>query len=364
MPKWPRKASGANSKHRARSARSTTLTKPFSNNFVCVAIGFGALVATSSIFHALLPTSIPKGVAEKLEFFAKHKDEFDTLFLGSSRFYYAVSPEIFDNITRENGVPTRTFNFGIDGMNPPENFYVLEQILKTEPRNLKWVFVEVGDIETKSHANILSTQRLLYWHDWPRTALTLRKALDPRGRAKWYEKLMRVWSRRRELVLHIALFEKHFTNVGRAADFFASHDQVRALESKSELGPKGDGYRLAGAAMSAERAENFRRKLAEEVSTSRPKFIDPHTESAYRDCAAKIRHLGAAPIFVVTPGIFQSPTLFRNPPGPLLLFNDCKTYPQLYDTNVRVDDAHLTNEGAAEFTRLLAVKFVRQVRQP
>jgi len=26
------------------------------------------------------------------------------LFLGTSRFYYAVSPRIFDNITRENGV--------------------------------------------------------------------------------------------------------------------------------------------------------------------------------------------------------------------------------------------------------------------
>ena len=58
-------------------------------------------------------------------------------------------PKIFDNITRENGVPTRTFNFGIDGMNPPENFYVLEQILKTEPRSLKWIFVEVDNIRNQ-----------------------------------------------------------------------------------------------------------------------------------------------------------------------------------------------------------------------
>ena len=44
--------------------------------------------------------------------------------------------------------------------------------------------------------------------------------------------------------------------------------------------------------MSPERAENFRRKLAEEVSAARPEFIDPYAESAYRDCAAKIRQLG------------------------------------------------------------------------
>jgi hypothetical protein len=162
--------------------------------------------------------------------------------------------------------------------------------------------------------------------------------------------------------LHLALFEKQFTNVGRAADFFSSQTDVPALESNPKLGPKGDGYRRAGEAMSPERAENFRRKLADEVSASRPEFIDPYAESAYRDCATKIRHLGAAPIFVVAPSIFQAPTLFRKePPGPLLLFNDCKTYPQLCDTKVRVDEEHLTNEGAAEFTRLVALEFVHSI---
>ena len=343
-----------------------TGTARFTYRFACVALAFGVLLATSSLYHALLPPSIPEGVVEKLQFFAQHKDEFDTLFLGSSRFYYAVSPEIFDNVTRENGVSTRTFNFGIDGLNPPENFYVLEQILKTEPRNLKWVFVEVGDIETKSHANILSTQRLLYWHDWPRTALTLRKALDPHGKTDWYKKLNRLWSARRTFTLHLSLFEKQFTNVGRAADFLPGQTEIPALKSSFQLGPNGDGYRLAGVPMSPERAENFRRKLAQEVAAARPEFIDPYADSAYRESAAKIRRLGAAPIFVVPPGLFQSPTLFRKspPPGPLLLFNDCQAYPQLYDPKVRVDEQHLTNEGSAEFTRLLALEFVGFTRRP
>jgi hypothetical protein len=48
----------------------------------------------------------------------------------------------------------------------------------------------------------------------------------------------------------------------------------------------------------------------------------------------------------------------------MLVFNDSKTYPQLYDTKVRVDDQHLTNEGAAEFTRLLALKFVGITHRP
>jgi hypothetical protein len=342
------------------------VNKQLTHRFVCVAVALVALVATSALYHAFLPPSLPEGVAEKMEFFAKHKDEFDTLFLGSSRFYYAVSPEGFDHHTRENGVPTRSFNFGIDGMNPPENFYVLDQILKTEPRRLKWIFVEVDNIETKSHVKILGTQRLLYWHDWRRTALTLSKVINPRPSTKWYQKINRLWSARRDLLLHLSLFEKQFTNVGRAADFFSSLLESRPLEPDFRLGPKSDGYRLAGTPMSPERVDTFRRKLAEEVAAPGPEFMDPYAESAYRDCAARIRRLGAAPIFVVAPSIFQSPLRFREspPPGPLLVFNDSRTYPQLYDPKVRVDQQHLTDEGAAEFTRLLALKFVDYAGRP
>ena len=325
----------------------------------------GTLLATSFAYHALLPPSIPEGVAEKLAFFTKHQDEFDTLLLGSSRFYYALSPEDFDRITRENGVATRTFNFGIDGMNPPETFYVLDQILKTKPRSLKWIFVEVDNIETKSHLKILGTQRLLYWHDWPRTALVLGKALNPRPETKWYQRLNRLWTARRELVLHLGLFEKHFTNVGRVADFFSVPAESLGAKSDFLLGPKGNGYRLAGTAMSPEQAQQFRSKLAEEVAAPGPEFMDPYAESAYRDCATRIRKLGVAPIFVVAPSIFQSPLRFRETaPGPLLAFNDSRTYPQLYDPKVRVDQQHLTDEGAAEFTRLLALKFVEYAGRP
>ena len=118
--------------------------------------------------------------------------------------------------------------------------------------------------------------------------------------------------------------------------------------------------------MSPERAEHFRHKLAEELSASPPQFMDPYAESAYGDCAIRVRRLGAEPIFVVAPSIFQSPLRFREspPPAPLLVFNDPKIYPQLYDTKVRVDDQHLTTEGAAEFTRLLALEFAGFARRP
>lgn len=341
------------------------MNKQLIHRFVYAAIALLAFIATSALIHTLLPPPIPADIAAKLEFFAQHKDEFDTLVVGTSRVYSSVSPEIFDKTTSANGLPTRTFNFGINGMHPPENFYVLEQILKTKPRNLKWVLLEMDAVQTRWH-KIVGTQRAVHWHDWSRTALTLQKALDPRGEARWFVKLSRLWLARRDLASNLMLFGKRFGNVGRAAEFNPFQERAPLVDATVELGPNHDGYRVPGSAMPADRAAIFEQTLAQEVSTARPKFIDPSTENAYRNSAAQIRRAGAAPLFVVTPIIFQSAFRFRQTPAPapLLSFNDSQKYPALYDTKIRIDDGHLTPEGAEEFTRLLAQEFVRRARQP
>ncbi len=330
-----------------------------------VAIALFAFFATSALIHSFLPPIIPKGIAAKLKFFSEHRDEFDTVIVGTSRLYYSASPEIFDATTRENGLPTRTFNFGIDGMHPPENFYVIEQILKTKPRNLKWVLIELEDIQTKWD-NILGTERAVYWHDWARTSLTFRKALNPRGNANWFIKLTRLWLARRDFISNLMLFGKQFANIGRATDFLPSANAERFADAASELGPRGDGYRIAGDAMSAERATGFQKRLALEVSRATQKYLDPATESGYRNAAAQIRAAGAAPVFVVTPIIFQSTSRFRQspPPAPVLAFNDARKYPDFYDVKVRIDDGHLTREGAENFARALAREFGHRARQP
>jgi hypothetical protein len=230
---------------------------------------------------------------------------------------------------------------------------------------LKWVVLEMGDVQTKWH-QIVGTQRAVHWHDWPRTALTLKKALDPRGEARWFIQITRLWLARRDLASNLMLFGKRFTNVGRAAEFNPFQERARLVDASVELGPNHDGYRVPGPAMPAERAVLFEQTLAQEVSEARPKFIDPSTESAYRNSAAQIRRAGAAPLFVVTPIIFQSALRFRQTPAPapLLSFNDFRKYPGLYDTKVRIDEGHLTKEGAAEFTRLFAQEFVRTILPP
>jgi len=340
------------------------VTKQVRKYFFDATVGLIAFIATSAIIHALLPPMIPKGVAAKLKYFSEHKDEFDTVIVGTSQLYYSVSPKTFDGTTREDGMPTRSFNFGIDGMHPPENFYVLDQLLKTKPKNLKSVLLELGEVRARWFP-ILGTQRAVYWHDWPRTWLTLKQALNPRGNANWFIQITRLWVARRDLVSNLALFGKQFANVGRVTDLLPSAEQERFADAALELGPNRDGFRYAGDPMSVERAVSYQQLLAQEISTARPKILDPATDQGYREAAARIRAAGAKPIFVVTPTIFQSPLQFsESPPAPIIAFNDAGKFPEYYDPKSRIDDSHLTRDEAQKFTVALAHKFVRQAEQP
>jgi hypothetical protein len=227
------------------------MRREVAGNLLYAAIGLAAFIATSALVHSVLPPMVPKGIAAKLKYFTEHKDEFDTVIVGTSHLYYSAAPEIFDATARESGLATRSFNFGIDGMHPPENFYVLEQILKTKPKNLKWVLLELGDIQTRWD-NILGTERAVYWHDWPRTELTLRKAFDPRGNANWLIKLTRLWLARRDFISNLALFGKQFSNVGLAADLLPAANRERYADALPNSARAGTA--IAGPGMQCRRS--------------------------------------------------------------------------------------------------------------
>ena len=64
-------------------------------------------------------------------------------------------------------------------MVPPEDGYVLERLLSARPRHLKWVFIELDELQTKRVPETEGTRRSLYWHDWKRTALVPRDPGPP-----------------------------------------------------------------------------------------------------------------------------------------------------------------------------------------
>ena len=213
-------------------------------------IGAVAFLITCVGLRVVLPfPEIDGGVSQKFRFFAAHKDEFDTLFIGSSRVYFQISPAIFDRVTRESGMPTHSFNFGIGGMYLPETAYLLEQILKLKPRNLRWVFIEYDELQTKWSPENQTSRRALYWADWKRVPLLLRKLTDAGTDPFWLPnpaKLRDIILRQKDekntrslLTFYAGQFEKNYTNVARAADVLQPFRRSRHKGTSRELPGRG-----------------------------------------------------------------------------------------------------------------------------
>ena len=339
-------------------------------------IGAAAFLVTCAILRVVLPfPEIDGGVSQKFRFFAAHKDEFDTLFIGSSRVYFQISPGIFDRVTRESGMPTHSFNFGIGGMYLPETAYLLEQILKLKPRNLKWVFIEYDELQTKWSPENQTSRRALYWADWKRVSLLLRKLTDGGTDPLWLPspaKLRNIVLRRNDetntrslLTFYTGQFEKNYTNVARATDVlqdFLGHDTKERRERY--LGVASDGYITRPNRMSPEQAAAYERGLAAAMAQTGTHLLSPYAVEAYRQCAQEVRKIGATPIFLITPSTTQINVATENTglTSVVMAFNDPRTYPSLYRSEVRRDGQHLTTSGAEEFTRILAANFVELAR--
>ena len=355
-----------------KASRRKILIRAVTNS----AIAATAFFMTCIGLHAVLPfPEIDGGVSQKFRFFAAHKDEFDTLFIGSSRIYFQISPAIFDRVTRESGLPTHSFNFGIGGMYLPESAYLLEQILNLKPRNLRWIFIEYDELQTKWSTENQTSRRALYWADWKRVSLLLRKLTDAGADPLWLpnpKKLHDIVLRQKGakntrglLTFYVTQFERNYTNVSRAADvldyFFRRDTRERRA---SYLGAAGDGYVTRPGGMSPSQAATYDRGLAAAMAEAGTRPLSPYAVEAYRQCATEIRSIGATPIFLITPSTTQIniATESTGLAGVVMAFNNPRAYPSVYRSSVRRDGQHLTKSGAEEFTRIVAANFVELAR--
>jgi len=355
-----------------KTTRRKTLTWALINSTICVV----AFLITCIALRAVLPfPEIDGGVSQKFRFFAAHKDEFDTLFIGSSRVYFQISPAIFDRVTRESGTPTHSFNFGIGGMYLPETAYLLEQILNLKPRKLRWVFIEYDEVQTKWSPENQTSRRALYWADWKRVSLLLRKLTDAGNDPVWLPspaKLRDIILRQKDekntrslLTFYAGQFEKNYTNVARAADvlqYFLGRD---TKERRARyLGGASDGYVTRPSRMSPNKVAAYERGLAAAMAQTDTHPPSPYAVQAYRQCAQEVRNIGATPIFLITPSTTQINVASESTglTGVVMAFNSPRTYPSLYRSSVRRDGQHLTKSGAEEFTRIVAANFVELAR--
>ena len=301
----------------------------------------------------VLPAAPIPQFSEKFAHFTAHKDEYDTLFIGSSRTFRQILPSIFDPIMAAGGQPARSFNFGLDAMFSPEDAYVAEKIFALRPQRLRRVFIEVSGFNTNFGAQPPDTRRALHWHDWPRTALLCRDILPLNRPEKLREpaRWARVWS-------HVRLWLTRALSIGEGTRLLEPWRGIPLIAPSSVLGSAGDGAVPydAETEYAGENREGFDNDMAVlragKAGISR---LSPAPLQSIRGTIDRARALGAEPVLFITP---MAVTRLNSPAGqvavPILDFSDPSRWPVLFDPANRYDRAHLNSPGARIFTRLFA----------
>ena len=329
--------------------------RPFGYCLISVA----AFCGTALGLRLCLPAPNIAGMSPKIQFIQQHGDEIDTLFIGSSRVYHGVNPGVFDALTAAAGVPTHSYNFGVDAMLPPETFYLADQILATKPQKLRWVFIELEDIQVTITPEHVRTQRALSWHDWKRTWIVARKLLELDVREKWKQKRNRLLRNHGALAMHSRLFLQNVANPGRFFDltrWYPEEEDASLLEYE----PRGDGYAPTMVPLEGERRARYEQWVSRDSASAKPREVDRYADQAFRHYAQEFRAIGATPIFFVMPGsaTYLPSKFIGTQPAAVMAFNDARTFPGLYVASGRIDEGHLNAAGADEFTRLLALRFL------
>ena len=322
----------------------------------------GSLAAGCLLIHRHLPTPDVPEVQAKLEWLATHADDYDTLFLGTSHVYRQIDPQVFDEAAAKRGIHTKSFNAGVDGMQPPEDAYVLDQILKLHPARLRWVFVEAGPIRLAVDPAKRGTERAVYWHDWERLTLLFQEAIEAKKGKHLRGTLKSLSGPLAYLGEHVELFFKNMSNIGRSSILIANLKSDGSPQVLwAALGPQENGFLgIDGTKMTeAERADYKRQMTPGENESRKADNGSPASREALARILRKIELAGATPILIIAPAI--PPQTFRpsapeGHPTRILNFSDPAEYPALFVEENRLNASHLNTAGAAVFSRALAEK--------
>ncbi len=329
-------------------------------HFAAAFIGLAAFGGVCLGIARALPMPEVPSVSPKYRYFADNRDKYDTIFLGSSRFYHQIIPREFDDaVEKLTGRRTRSFNIAYDAVWPPESYFLLRELLALKPAKLRWVLIDAMDINPQLDERNAGTRRQAYWHDWRNTKMAIDwiSGHPPMTKAQ-----------RRELITaHLTLLLKQWVNLGRGAEFIAEKLEMRRTKKpKPPEWHADEGYHPGGVVGLTGEARASYLRIVERLKRGIPPAAPaPAFAKAMEEIVAEVRAAGAEPIFVIAPTLNERENLLTIPGGaPLIPLNDPQKYPVLYDPDLHYDGWHLNERGAHVFTRILAEQFAAKTAPP
>lgn len=306
-----------------------------------------ALFSVGAIQSRSVTVPTPGSLGRKWAHFEEQGDRYSFVFIGSSRVAHHFIAEQFDAALRDAGHEVTSFNFGQDGMFPPESFYVLRKLLDQTPARPRWVAVDLMNFRPILKGNE-EAERAIAWHDWRHTLLTCRMLLSPDFTPGADEP---------GLFYHTRLLATRTIGEGRWQDWL----QRRMKLNMRLPGPVTmSGYEaLEPRPLGKDASEKFEQDVEKLKAAIAPIEMPAVYRRELEELVSAIRERGAEPVFVVSPDIHAFQRFRDWPPAGVAQFSydHPETYPTLYLSGQRYDSGHLDKNGAKEFTRIFATEF-------
>ena len=321
-------------------------------------------------------------IEKKFAYFAAHKDEFDCVFIGSSRVMNQISPRVFDQTMAAAGHPCRSINLGYAAMFLPESALLVDRVRALHPARLRTMVIELSTHTPRRDEDRALTAREIYWHRPVGTALACAAVMtDPSptfSMTERAEQLWRQWSILARCLLHLdngsGLLEHLLATPHRRA--------TTRRPSTEVLGPDLDGFiplvttlgqgktgvfKTGGSAIdlgdyqasvAALRAGGEALSPAPAVPEWGAAFGQTVFRALVRGQVSTLKGAGIEPVYFIGPVTTREQPMLdlatQDVIPKLLAFNDPAAYPKLYRPELRADRYHLNARGAEILTLLLA----------
>ena len=313
-------------------------------------------------------------VEKKFAYYASHRDDYDFVFVGSSRVMNQLSPKVFDAQMAAAGHPCRSFNLGVAAMFLPECSFLIDQVRALHARQLRGMVIELSDPAPRHDAEHPLTERDIYWHHLAPTALACAAVwTDSDWRATTPERIAQVW-------LQTTIFARCLLHLGAGPPLvekmrkWTSRHTDPGTPPREITGPDADGFvplphtlgqgqpGVAKTGGSTPDLQAFENSVANLRTANPAPAPNPLALSVLRDqmnrCVADLERDGIRPFFFIGPGtareaVFLGLRADRTLPV-LFAFNDPDAHPDLYALDVRADRNHLNATGAERLSRQLA----------
>jgi len=324
-----------------------------------VVLAGAAFVGTGRVIDSRAPLHVPL-LSVKWAHFMAHRDEYTTVYIGTSVVRHHIVPEVVDAEMRARGIRERSFNLGMSHMTYSEARLLVERLLALRPAKLKRIVLDAHLFLDPSKGNELSP-RHLWWHTPAETWPVLERVYAWKGkRARRNARL------RSELQAMLIVL----TAAGRLSDRFrAGWDPEFRRPDEDDAPVTAEGYQALDTMTSAPVLRQ-RRKLQrgvvyfERMVRSRgrqttTRKLGRRERAAMDDLVRRVATAGLQPVVLETSSIRQRYefTAAVRRQAIILSFNDPARFPELYDVALRHDYNHLNNAGARAVSLMLGDMF-------